>query len=83
MAKLGAVDCTDQKHWHALAEAFLEPRLGVDVDLRDSCAGRLGERSERRPHVIAQMTIRADEERELGHPGGRLRYSPFPSFSVV
>jgi hypothetical protein len=70
MAKLRAVDCAEQKHRNALAEAFLERRRRVDVDLCNAGARGRGERSKRRAHFIAQMTVRADEERELSHAAG-------------
>jgi len=83
MAELSAVRCTEQEHGNAVPEARLERRVRIDVDLRDAGAGRCGKRDERCAHVVAQMAVRPDEERELGHAVSRNRYSPFPSFSVV
>jgi len=82
VAKLAAADAALHQHRHAIAELRLEHRMVVDVDLYDRRAGVRRERRQCRAHVIAQMTVPANEECQH-HPFGVADYSPAPSFSVV
>ena len=86
MAELDAVDRAQQQHGHEVAEARFHGRIGIDVDLGDPRAGLVGKRRKLGAHLVAEMAIRADEERELSrcaYPAIVGSYSPFPIFSVV
>lgn len=61
MAELAAVGRAKQKHGNAFAEARLERRVRIDIDFRNARAGCVGKRDERCAHVVAEMTVRADE----------------------
>src|SRR6185436_4304918 len=54
----------DKKHRHCFAKSELERRIGIDVDDTNRCRMRGGERPQRGHHLVAEMTIRAREERE-------------------
>ena len=69
MTKLDTVERTKQEHGNAVAETLLERSVGIDVEFGQARAGGFGKRHERRAHVIAQMAICADEERELDQIG--------------
>jgi len=76
MAKLAAArDVAEQQYRHALAERGLERRVGVDVELDERRLSLRDERRKRRAHVVAEMTVRADEKRQpdRGVPCGLLR----------
>jgi hypothetical protein len=82
VAELAAADPALHQHRHAIAEVRFELWMGVDVDLDDRRAGARSEWRQCRAHVVAQMTIRANEERQH-HALDTADYSPLPSFSVV
>ena len=65
MAHFAAVDAALQQHWHSIAVPRLERRVHVDVDLADARAGRRRERRERIAHLVAEMAVGADEQRQL------------------
>ena len=76
VTKLHPIRRPEQQYRHEIPEARLEAGVRIDIDFGDARASRGGERLQRRPHLVAEMAVRADEERELD-------YSPLPSFSVV
>ena len=69
MTKLDTVERTKQEHGNAVAETLLERSIGIDVEFGHTRAGGFGKRRKRRAHVIAQMAIRADEERKFDQIG--------------
>ena len=76
VTKLHPVRRPEQQYRHEIPEACLEAGVRIDIDFGDARVSRGGERLQRHPHLVAEMAVRADEERELD-------YSPLPSFSVV
>ena len=77
MAELVPVDVALHQHGHAITESGLEIGVRVDIELDDRGAGLQRERRERRAHVVAQVTVRAGEQRQPTN----IHYSP--GFSVV
>lgn len=87
MAEFQPVDRSEEQYGHELAEARLEHRVRIHVDFRNAYAGRISERLQRRAHLVAQLTICADEQRQFRR-SRRPRLndyccSPLPFFSVV
>ena len=64
MTQLAAVDVALQQDGNVLAEPRLERGICVDVDLDHGRSRLRSERRKRRAHVVAEVTVRADEKRE-------------------
>src|SRR5262249_48280127 len=54
-----------EEHWDKLAVASLERRIGIDVDDIDRRRMRRGDRPDCGEHLIAEVAIRAREQREF------------------
>jgi len=63
-----------EQHGHAIAPTRLEGRIAIDIDLVDRNGGRCGKRANFGAHLVAEMTVRAGEQRQPHQP----RYSPPP-----
>ena len=69
MAELRSLESAEQQHRHEIAETCFDRSIRIDVDLGDSRAGGLCELRHRSAHLVTEMAIRADEERELDQIG--------------